>query len=63
MTCIECEKIQEDNRNGKNLAYIRIGKANVLIGACDEHFNLLRIYMGLIPSNSDSKATVNRMNF
>ena len=47
MTCNECERIQKENLEGKNLAYLRIGKSNVLIGACDQHFNELRAMIGL----------------
>ena len=47
MSCANCERIQEQNRQGCNTAYIRIGAANVLIGACDYHFNMLRQQVGL----------------
>ncbi len=47
MSCEECEKIEIENMNGKNLAYIRIGNATVLVCACDKHFNELRVRMGM----------------
>lgn len=47
MSCEDCEKRQKENVKGKNLAYLRVGNANVLIGACDKHFNELRQQMGL----------------
>jgi hypothetical protein len=42
MTCDKCEEVQAQNAKGRNCAFIGVGKANVLIGACDEHFNELR---------------------
>ncbi len=42
MSCEECDKIQELNKEDKECAYIRIGNGNVLIGACDKHFNEMR---------------------
>lgn len=39
MSCIDCELIQKLNTRGKKLAYYRFSNANVLIGACDKHFN------------------------
>ena len=46
MSCVECSKIQELNKQGQSEAYMRVGAANVLIGACDKHFNELRQMMG-----------------
>lgn len=48
MSCKDCDKIQEENKQGRNRAYIRIEAANVLIGACDKHFNILRRNMGQV---------------
>jgi len=47
MTCKNCEKIQELNRQGKALAYIRGGRGDILVCACDVCFNSLRAKMGL----------------
>jgi hypothetical protein len=53
MTCKECEEIENQNMQGKNKAYLRVGNANVLICACDYHFNILRNNLGLqIPSDA-----------
>ena len=42
ISCNDCNKIQKDNLKGINCAYYRVGNGNVLIGACDKHFNMLR---------------------
>lgn len=42
MSCEECTKIQDANMMGENLSYLRVGIANVLIGACPEHFIIVR---------------------
>lgn len=42
MSCEFCDKIQEENAKGHQLGFLRVGAANVLIGACDKHFNELR---------------------
>ena len=42
MSCEECDKIQELNVMGEHLCYLRIGTANVLIGACEEHFKIIQ---------------------
>lgn len=47
MGCEDCDRIQEENLKEKNIAYIRIGAANVQIGACDKHFNELRERLGI----------------
>lgn len=47
MSCAKCEEMEEQNVKGKNLAYIRIGNASVLICACDYHFNQLRMMLGM----------------
>lgn len=50
MVCNKCKEIQAQNLKGKSCAYLRVGNANVLIGACDEHFNKLRDrYCGVYP--------------
>lgn len=46
MSCEECDRIQELNKKGKDLAYLRINSSNVLIGACDKHFNMLKQQLG-----------------
>jgi hypothetical protein len=38
MSCKECERIQENNQ----IAYLRIGNANVGLLGCDEHINRIR---------------------
>jgi hypothetical protein len=50
MSCKKCKKVQEENLKGKNIAYIRIGSANVTVGACDGHFNMLQRQLGVVPS-------------
>jgi len=47
MSCKECDKIQELNKKDEKLAYLRIGIGNVLIGACDKHFNEIRKKIGI----------------
>jgi hypothetical protein len=47
MSCKACGKIQQANKRDDKRAYIRIGNAIVLIGACDKHFNQLRQMIGL----------------
>lgn len=42
MSCSKCEEIQEANQRGELLGFLRVGRANVLIGACNEHFNDIR---------------------
>lgn len=42
MSCEDCDKIQRENKEGHNVAYLRVGTGNVVIGACDFHFNELR---------------------
>jgi hypothetical protein len=52
VSCEECEKIQELNRIGKELAFFRVGNGNVLVGACDKHFHMIRnAVMGSDESN------------
>lgn len=46
MSCKECDRIQELNKEGKSCAYLRIDGASILIGACDKHFNRLREQLG-----------------
>ena len=58
MSCKACEEIQELNKRGDKCAYLRVGNANVLIGACDKHFNMLREQIGLHPQID---ATVHRV--
>ncbi len=47
MSCQKCKEIEKQNMQGKNLAFIRVGNANVLVCACDYHFNHLRMMMGM----------------
>lgn len=47
MSCHDCYRIQDENTRGMNMAYIRVDRSNVLIGACDLHFNMLRRRLGL----------------
>jgi hypothetical protein len=47
MSCEECNKVQIENRKGINLAFIRVGAADVLVSACDKHFNELRDKIGI----------------
>jgi len=42
MVCEDCNEIQRLNALGKKCAFLRIGIGDVLIGACDLHFNLIR---------------------
>jgi hypothetical protein len=58
MSCNDCEDVQKLNKEGKCLAFLRIGNANVLIGACDKHFNELRRQLGII---YDKSSSVNRV--
>jgi hypothetical protein len=40
------------NRQGKELAFLRVDTGNVLIGACDKHFHIIRnALMGSDQSN------------
>jgi len=48
MSCKECSKVQKENREGKNLAYLRVNYADVLIGACNKHFIELKEKMGIL---------------
>ena len=47
MSCEDCESMQEMNMKGINTAYIRIGNSNIMIGACDKHFNKLQEQLGI----------------
>jgi len=47
MSCKECDEIQELNKKDEKLAYLRVGTGDVLIGACDKHFNELRKKMNI----------------
>lgn len=47
MTCKDCRATQAENRQGRNMAYLAVIGSNVLIGACDKHFNLIRHVMGM----------------
>jgi len=47
MSCEECDKIQELNKKDEKLAYLRIGTGDILIGACDKHFDELRKRMNI----------------
>lgn len=58
MSCQDCERIQQENKQGKNCAFLRVGNGNVLVGACDKHFNQLRAQMGLMV---ETDAPVTRM--
>jgi len=51
MSCKDCDKIQEENLKGKNIGYIRVGNADVLVGACDKHFNELQRQIGILPTD------------
>lgn len=58
MSCQECDKIREQNIQGKNIAYLRVGNGNVAVAACNKHFNMLRQLMG---SNVCEDAPVHRV--
>ena len=46
MSCEDCERVQEENKSGNDCAYLRVGNSNLLIGACDKHFNELKKKLG-----------------
>lgn len=50
MSCEKCEKAQIDMMEGQGIIFMRIGRANVIIGACEEHF---REVQGLIKAGMD----------
>lgn len=62
MSCEKCYEIQEANRHGDKIAFLRIDNANVIIGACDLHFNMLRQQLGqaYITENSVVYRMVNK---
>jgi hypothetical protein len=43
MSCPRCDDVQHLQKQGRQCIYLRIGNAEVLIGACFEHFQELRI--------------------
>lgn len=47
MSCEDCKKIKEQNLKGENRAYLQVGTGNVLVCACDRHFNQLRMMTGM----------------
>ncbi|MCK5604123.1 hypothetical protein KAR91_19705 [Candidatus Pacearchaeota archaeon] len=59
MSCEACTQIQTENRDGNKMVFIRIGNGNVMVGACDRHFNELRQMMGIDVNLDES---VYRMN-
>lgn len=62
MSCEECEEIQKNNKQNKDMAYLRIGNSNVLIGACDKHFNELRIELGYEYGHNHNEGYVYRVS-
>jgi len=51
--------MQKDNLDGFNKAYMRVSNGNVLIGACDKHFNEIR---AKLMTPADGERVVMRMN-
>ena len=61
MSCEECERIQELNLKSKKCAYLRVDIASVLIGACDEHFAILRSALLQMEGLEDRGGTIYRV--
>lgn len=62
MSCKDCETIQEMNLEVKGVAYLRIDTSNVVVGACDYHFNTLRKVLGMLPKDAPMDTPVARLN-
>ncbi len=41
MNCKDCEKAQKEYRQGKAGTYLRIDHANILVLACEKHFDMV----------------------